>query len=377
MRLDREDRVRSAIIVAGLIGIKPHVIMILVNSTYSQGRGAAYPTGDSLGYKYAWSPINTSFERIVTHETGHAFGGLADEYWNRGWEAPNMTENKNPITVKWSSWVGYDDVWVDSNIGKYRLSPSGTAWYIPTSSGSGGICHMNNHITYDFCSVCSTHLISKMSNISGETGYIYNYLPGGNAEIAGLGAIYGHLNGNPKGKIIIPARIDGKTVTAISADAFLGRPGISDVKIPDTVKRVGENAFSTTRIWFNAPDNNVVYADKWVIGYKGIITNSSGKLNFRSSDPPVGIADMALYQVSGLKEAILPISMTNVGNCAFYDNVAFERIWIPSSVKRIDSFGFISCPSLTIYAQATNKPGEWDNYWNPNNRPVIWGSPSI
>ena len=37
---------------------------------------------------------------------------------------------------------------------------------------------------------------------------------------------------------------------------------------------------------------------------------------------------------------------------------------------------FVGCSSLTIYVQAASRPPGWHTSWNPNNRPVVWGSPA-
>jgi hypothetical protein len=71
----------------------------------------------------------------------------------------------------------------------------------------------------------------------------------------------------------------------------------------------------------------------------------------------------------------IPNSVTNIGISAFSNNSAFERIWIPASVTVIGSNAFANCPSLSIFAQAPNRPPGWSWNWDPNHRPIIWGSP--
>ncbi len=44
--------------------------------------------------------------------------------------------------------------------------------------------------------------------------------------------------------IVIPETIDGLAVVAVSQEAFLGESGIESVRIPDTVKTIGDRAFS-------------------------------------------------------------------------------------------------------------------------------------
>jgi hypothetical protein len=63
------------------------------------------------GGEFAVLSMHTNFGKILTHEFGHSFGGLADEYWYEGepfraTEAVNKTQNGNLNTIKWKHWIG-------------------------------------------------------------------------------------------------------------------------------------------------------------------------------------------------------------------------------------------------------------------------------
>ena len=349
------------------IGTPPSLTIVLANSIRD---GGSAKVGGNFGVASIRdvSTELTNFRHTVTHELGHAFGGLADEYWWKGKETPNMTKDNNKATVKWKGWIHplhpvekFDGVTIE------RISPSGqTAWYVPTEKDSEGDhkCHMG-HNWYGFCAVCSEHLISLMASISGKAGYLYDNLPGGEARITGLGS--GLI---VQSKIFIPSRISGKTVSEIGLEAFQGT-NINDVRIPDTVKTVGRNAFFNTWIWKTTTNNNVVYADKWAVGVNEQI---NGTLVLEHNT--IGIGNEAFYLKNISNDLIIPYGVRNIGMYAFYDNPSLQRVWIPSSVTYIGPVTFHNSPSLTIYAQAVSQPGGWDDYWNPNNFPVIWNSPA-
>jgi hypothetical protein len=208
-------------------------------------------------------------------------------------------------------------------------------------------------------------------NITPITNDTYQFAnTGNNVSVNGLNIA---RSDHPVGRLAIPGQFNGRTVTEIGIRAFQGRTGISAATIPNTVTRIGNNAFYNTGIWNNTPNNSVVYADAWAVGYKGTVTNSVGELTLRTTT--AGIGDNAFSQASGLREAKIPNSVKSIGTGAFSNNSTFNRVWIPSSVAVIDGNAFAGCPSLTIYAQAASRPTGWNANWNPNNCPVIWNSP--
>ena len=111
----------------------------------------------------------------------------------------------------------------------------------------------------------------------------------------------------------------------------------------------------------------------------------------------------AFYGETGITEVIIPNTITNIGNAAFYNctslvNVAFEgnsqlnyisgyafqqclslkSLTIPSTVTTI-SYGISSFgEKLTYYTDLSSDPNTWDNHWNKADwisieRPVVWG----
>jgi len=169
----------------------------------------------------------------------------------------------------------------------------------------------------------------------------------------------------------------GNNVTGIDRGAFQGCTSLTSVTIGNSVTSIGQNAFSNTGIWNNAPDNSVVYADKWVVGYKGT-TSSDLTLNADT----IGIASSSFMNYTGLTSITIPNSVTSIGGDAFFgcnnlvsidvgtnnpnyasqDGILYNKarsqllmcppgfsgsITIPNSVTSIGGGAFFGCTGLT------------------------------
>ena len=84
------------------------------------------------------------------------------------------------------------------------------------------------------------------------------------------------------------------------------------------------------------------------------------------------IGEYAFYECTALTRVVIPDSVTSIGEDAFYRCVSLKSIVIPNSVRTIGIYAFRNCSSLTIYAEATSKPGGWNSSWNYSSCPVVW-----
>lgn len=113
--------------------------------------------------------VNVLSPEIIVHESGHAFGGLADEYTNAfpGFvpvEMPNATAITNRASAKWTSWIlGSTPIPTpqDSSnaavVGLFQGAEYQTSgWYRPKLD-----CKMN-HPFVNFCEVCSEKLVKSI-----------------------------------------------------------------------------------------------------------------------------------------------------------------------------------------------------------------------
>ena len=92
-----------------------------------------------------------------------------------------------------------------------------------------------------------------------------------NAE--GTVRIIGLYGENAITKVVIPEEIDGKKVTEIGSDVFIGCIKLERVEIPNTVKTIGEQAFSG-----GACLNYISVAEGYMISKRG----KSARISFRT-----------------------------------------------------------------------------------------------
>jgi len=164
---------------------------ILVNSTKYGGAGGSF----------AVTSCHPAASAILVHELGHSVGDLADEYWWRGQEAPNMTQNSNPATIKWRPWLQVEDV------GIYAFDED-TRWFRPHE-----YCKMR-YSNMPFCEVCATELTRILAGISGEAFH---------------------------GRAALTNAVIGKT--RIGDYAYYACENLSSVTIPAGVASIGRYAF--------------------------------------------------------------------------------------------------------------------------------------
>ena len=199
---------------------------------------------------------------------------------------------------------------------------------------------------YDICSHSAVTLIlisvllfslvacGKNRNIAV---YTYELDDSGNAVITGLTE-----NGATYSSLTIPSSIDGKTVTTIAAEAFRGNSiitkvtvssgiteirenaffacsNLSSIEIPDTVEKIGSNAFTSTA-WLNEELNK-----------SDIVVAGNVLCASRNAKGDIKIAD----------------NVKSISSGAFYNNKDISSVTLPAGLISIDSYAFAGCSSLT------------------------------
>lgn len=199
-------------------------------------------------------------------------------------------------------------------------------------------------------------------------------------------------------------------VTEISANAFEGCSGLTDVTIPNSVNYVFDYAFAgcinltsiiidngvtfigdfvfqgCTGLTYVTLPNSITYIGNYAFdGCMGLthitIPNSITSLglliffgcenlsvtwNYNSSTTAEGL-DILNYLTEVNLEGVTTIIYGAFRNC-----IELTTIRIPATVATIGSHAFQGCSNLSIYAQVTSKPSGWNIDWNSSNCPVYW-----
>ena len=294
------------------------------------------------GGEFAVLSMHTNFGQILTHEFGHSFGGLADEYWYEGepfraTEAVNKTQNGNLNTIKWKHWIGKSGIY--SGIGAYRFSSnsSNTAynWYKP---------HQNCQMQYSdeqFCAVCAEELIKRME---AKTGSFFETTSISDTQIK-----IDNVNYTLYNAFEIPPVLNGKEVVFIGSNAFKNQLNLTNIVIPSSVTNIDSSAFENCSYLQSVtlPANLVAIGSSAFKGCGSLasITIPNGVTNIDSS---------AFENCSYLQSVTLPTNLVSIGTSAFKGCGSLGSITIPNGVTNIDSSAFENCSYLQSVTLPTN-----------------------
>jgi hypothetical protein len=160
----------------------------------------------------------------------------------------------------------------------------------------------------------------------------------------GTAAIVGYKGS--KGKIEIPSRIGGKTITRISSHVFANAKPVN-ITIPHTITSIDNEAFNgcynLTAI--NVDENNTAYSSD-----DGVLYDKDKTILIKYPFGKKGVS------------FVVPDSVTSIGIEAFYYSPNLEKITISRNVSSIDKSAFFACDNLSeIYVDNDNKYFITDN----------------
>ncbi|MBO7432327.1 MAG: leucine-rich repeat domain-containing protein [Salinivirgaceae bacterium] len=226
--------------------------------------------------------------------------------------------------------------------------------------------------------------------------------------------------------VAVPEKINGGTYTvnSIAGYTFYECKAMKAIDIPSSVTEIGNYAFygssnielltyNTNAIGSNFQNsqslkkvvigNNVTKIDTWTFSHTGLeeVTFSASvktvgssafsgcsklkKADFASIESLCGI-DFDIYESNPMEithslcvngeeivDAYIPNTVSSIGSHTFSGCSNLTSIAIPKSVTNIGENAFQNCSSLTIFCEAESQPEGWNEKWNPDNRPVVWG----
>lgn len=147
----------------------------------------------------------------------------------------------------------------------------------------------------------------------------------------------------------------GNDVTSIGNYAFSQFDNLTSVIIPDSVTSIGGHAFSwCTSLASVSIPSNVTFIDTGAFYFCDSLTSinvASRNPSYVSVDGVLFSADQTLLHTypSGKADISysIPVSVTSIGNYAFYGCSSLTSVTIPDSVTSIGGEAFMSCSNLT------------------------------
>ena len=137
--------------------------------------------------------------------------------------------------------------------------------------------------------------------------------------------------------VVIP-----NSVTRIGENAFCDCSSLANINIPNSVTSIGEYALDCK--WFENQPNGLVYAGLVAYSYKGSMPSNTSIVLQAGT---LGIADGAFKDCSRLTSINIPNSVMCIGANAFQSCTGLTTINIPNSVTSIGANAFRYCTALT------------------------------
>lgn len=170
---------------------------------------------------------------------------------------------------------------------------------------------------------------------------------------------------HPQGKSLKTLKLPS-SVTEIGPYAFSGLSALSTVEIPEQVRKIGTRAFAKCGRLTTLLLGSVETIGEGAFAFCNSLDNP--KLGTKLTSIPANTFDFC----HNLKTIDIPASVTELGDCSFYDcweldNISFSgpglksigekafygavkvaKFDIPSTVEEIDSLAFVGCPLTEI-----------------------------
>ena len=144
---------------------------------------------------------------------------------------------------------------------------------------------------------------------------------------------------NIKGAVTIPVRIDGNLVTGIGRKAFKKNKNITAVAIPDTVNRIGYNAFGSCTALKSVTIAGGESVDMGQFSFSGCSGLAKGGF---------AVVNGVLYHYTGKGGVVtIPSTVRIIDDEVFRNNKKVTAVNLPSSVREIRSEAFEYCTKLT------------------------------
>jgi hypothetical protein len=252
------------------------------------------PEYGGSGGSYAITSVHASAPDIVTHELGHSYGYLGDEYESAydypDIEEPNTTMETNRDVIKWNAWIAPttpiptpETVAWAYVVGLFEGAHyHSIGWYRPMLS-----CRMRA-LGYQFCDVCQEQLIRSTYEFVSP---IESYSPPAatvtfeNADSALLSIVVPEPSYH---SLDIQWYVDGEPVSGASADSFWAKGADMGIGSHEVMAKSADN----TALVRTDPAGLLTATHTWAVEVTGACcVNRRGNANGDAEDK-LSVADV-------------------------------------------------------------------------------------
>ncbi len=145
---------------------------------------------------------------------------------------------------------------------------------------------------------------------------------------------------NSKPVVSIPDKINGKTVTAISENAFFNS-NVERITMPNTIKTIGAGAFYSC-----SSLRSIVISSGVTKLMENTFRGCSSLTDVTLPNSLDFISSQVFYKCSSLSRIVIPPSVTYLGDWAFANCSALTAITIPDGVTYVGKSLFYECEAL-------------------------------
>jgi len=165
--------------------------------------------------------------------------------------------------------------------------------------------------------------------------------------------------GNYRTSYVVP-----DTVKEIGFAAFRQAFWLENVSLPNSIEKIGANAFFHTGISENKSDSDgALYIGQYLVDFK-----NKSLTQYTIKKGTTLIADGAFASLNKLNSLIIPDGVRYIGDSAFWGCTYLQNATIPKSVVRIEDYSFLDCKQLkNIYYRGTKSDKVFMNI-EPSNK---------
>ena len=154
------------------------------------------------------------------------------------------------------------------------------------------------------------------------------------------------------------------TLQRIGKNAFRECYSLTNIKLPDSLEEIGAYAFANTRI------SEITVPGKVKVISERAFNDNSYLTKVVISEGVEKIENLAFGWATGLRSLSLPSTLQSIGSGAFQENNSLRRVEIPESVTSVGEYAFnIAWDGLIIHHGNALTPEGWNsNYFDGNRR---------